>query len=47
MRNDAAAAAAIRVMEALSGPNPGVVLIDDDNRVRLRSFAEVKGRQTT
>lgn len=40
-----AATAAVRLMEALSGPKPGVVLIDDDNQVRLLSFAEVEGRQ--
>jgi hypothetical protein len=34
-------------VEALSGPKPGMVLIDDDHQVRLLSFAEAEGRHAT
>jgi hypothetical protein len=40
-----AALACVRLIEALSGTTPGVVLLDDDGQVRLLSFHEVGARQ--
>lgn len=37
--------ACVRLIEALSGTTPGVILLDDDGQVRLLSFHEVAERR--